>query len=244
VIFKTAYTERDGEKLDCHSQVLTAVAQLRQFGRVKVFDADYYALPFDFRSKRECGNFYQSMSVPYPPSISLTDVSNLSRVQEMGFPVVVKEAISSGARGIHFIDDLPGLERFFGSGEDIGKYQIQKRYVQNVTYRFLYGRKELLGHYRTRDEMRSARRLFTDSNVGGNQLKIGTNSYLQAIRICAQVMEATRADLIGIDILFGNSNGSIMPFLLEANLNPQFRRFEEETGRGVAPSVIELVQRM
>jgi glutathione synthase/RimK-type ligase-like ATP-grasp enzyme len=229
-----------------YDRIATILNDSNHYPNLVVLDKETRTnLPFNFRSKRECGNAYVKSNLPYLRSLALDSNEQLTQVEEvLGFPVMVKKAISSQNEGNHTIDTMDQLFGYFKTN-NIHDYQIQKYIPQYITFKFFVFRDTIIGNYRTRDTTadKSAKSLFRREKLFCKSLPEGHVRYQEFKRISFGAINVLKADLVSVDIMLAYREKRIDSVLLEANLSPRFESFAKQTGIDLPKHVLQYLSR-
>lgn len=147
----------------------------------------------------------------------------------MSFPLVFKKRISWRSKHSYLIASKDDVEKKL-RGVNVWEYLFQDYIPFAYDLRVLCYKGHFIGAVNRKPHLRRNNRL----TVKGGHLSPWHNK--RVIDQCLRYMEYIGADLVGFDVLIGKNGKS---YLIEANLAPQYEKFEERTGIPVSERIIK-----
>src|SRR5690625_4782692 len=164
----------------------------------------------------------------------LTDQQVLSSVMEqLGFPMVIKEAFGSFGEQVYLIHNEEELTHKVKELKDkafVFKEFITSSYGRNIRVHVV-GNKVAAGMKRT-----SSTDFRANVTTGGKMEAYKANNKEKALAI--QATKAIGADFAGVDLLFGPDE---VPLICEVNSNAHIRNMYDCTGINVADEMIQYI---
>lgn len=159
-----------------------------------------------------------------------------SVIEELNFPIIMKEALGSFGQQVYLIEDKETLKKKFT--EVAFKSVLFQEFIASSFGRDV--RVQVVGNRAVASVLRTGREGDFRSNVtNGGKMERFTPSK-EFIDMAIQAAEAVKADFAGVDILFGNDGE---PVLCEINSNAHFRNLYDATGINVADNLADYVLR-
>ncbi len=152
----------------------------------------------------------------------------IENLKNLPFPIVAKKRISSRSKGNFLIRSLDELENRFADGTL--EYIFQEFIHIRDDLRILMLQGEVIGVVKRMTHIREEERLA----VKGMEVYVLNNP--EIISECSRLQKELDADFVGFDVLIDESGKY---WIIEANMSPQFNRFEEVTGVDVSSRVID-----
>ncbi len=165
-------------------------------------------------------------------NVGYTDFNFLSRVEALGYPLIVKESKGSFGCGVHLASDRDQLMEIVKGSH--GAPLIFQRYIAESRGRDL--RVYVVGGKAVAAAERINERDFRSNVTGGGRMKaisIADDFYSKHIRLAERAANGVHADFAGVDILFSNDG----PLVCEINSNAHFSALTEATGIDVAKAI-------
>lgn len=172
--------------------------------------------------------FYSQIKIP-TPAIWFAQNLDLLKSLEITYPAVLKKRMSSRGRGNFLVNSYDEIVVII-AGEDISEYVIQEKVDAAHDWRVMVFDKKVLGAIDRDMHVREESRLVVKGAAVVDKIPDSIKND------CLKLVTNLQADLVGIDILLDKKGNY---FFIEANLCPQFTRFEDATGISIADLMIK-----
>ena len=180
------------------------------------------------------GKFNQPKTILAPfcyDGLNGNDLTSIEdEINELGFPLIVKENKGSVGQQVYLVNDLNELERLV-NGFGHNEYLMQELIASSMGKDL---RVYVVGAKAVAHALRYNERDFRSNVASGGKMKQVDvdEKYLQtAVEIC----EYLNADFAGVDLLFGD-NG---PIVCEVNSNAHFNALSKISGCEVADFIVD-----
>lgn len=196
---------------------------------------------FDRKCLREFSPYYEDklfqallfnkLKIPTPQTGYFLSYEKLEESTIL-FPLVLKKRVSSRSKNNFLVTSKEDLKKKLET-RDIRDYVFQEVIDIDKDMRVLTLKDEVMGVVRRFTHTRDDNRLAVKGRENIENVPSEIYDYTQTIQ------KNLGADFVGFDVLLDKS-GSY--YFIEANLSPQFDKFEEATGVNVAKKVIQIAQ--
>lgn len=202
---------------------------LEYYGSQVVFDTDCLREFSPFYEDKLFQSFvFEILSIRTPRTWSFQTIDQLS-LTALPFPCVLKKRISSRSKNNFVVMNVSDLKKKL-SGKQIQDYLLQEYIEIEHDVRVLILKSSVLGSVKRETHVRAGNRL----TVKGRE--VFSSIPKNVISSAKKVQRYLGADFVGFDVLFA-TNGEV--YFIEANLSPQFDKFEEATGVNAAKKLIQ-----
>lgn len=184
-----------------------------------------------FRTK--LSDVFLDTGVSFTPTICLFSYND-SVSGELGFPLIVKGMVGSKGKTVRKAENQKEFKKVYAA---LGpKVMVQKFFPITYDYRVLIVGDAVLGVIK---RYNSPHNFLTNISAGG----IAEKSHLpeEVLDVCMRAKSIQKIEIAGIDVIEWEGGY----YIIEINLSPQFRGFEEATGVNVAGAIAEyMVQKL
>lgn len=174
-------------------------------------------------------------NLPYPKTFQFFTKSSLMEgIEQIEFPVIIKEISSSQGKGVFLARNKKELTDIYNQHQNASELIIQKKLREHAEdYRvFVVGNKALGVMKKTAKENEYR------SNVSqGGQTEIIKNETIMNLGLKAA--QLTNTQIAGVDVMLDENN---IPYILEINRAPQFKGFEQVSGINVAGEILDYIK--
>ena len=167
--------------------------------------------------------------------IAFSCESALEKIEELGYPVVIKPAIGSWGRLVNKINDRESAEAILESRERLGNFYHKIYYLQEYIEKngrdiraFVVGDEVVGAIYRYSDSW------ITNTARGGRTENCEVDKELE--EVCLKAAEAVGGGILGVELM--ENNGYVMN---EVNHSTEFRNSIEPTGVDIPGKMVEYV---
>lgn len=156
-------------------------------------------------------------------------------LDEVGYPVVLKLLYGSLGRGVMFVDSKESAISVMDTLERFKEPIFVEEYIPNPGEDI---RLYLIGHQTVASMKRKVKREERRANIGVGGKGIKYEVPEKYADIASRASRALGMEVCGIDMIEGPKG----VFVIEANVNAQFKGLESVTGRNVARAIVEYMK--